>query len=70
MRIERDSNSGLTIPFQTTICPCGSQVWNVQMIFDHDTKEPSFFFNDIECVLCGATADFPIPEKDDYESSY
>jgi len=66
MQIEREYNSGLVIPFETTVCPCGSQFFNVQVMFDHDTKEPSFFLSDMECSLCGAAAQLPIPEKDNY----
>jgi len=46
----------------TTICPCGSKVWNVKTIFDVETGEVDMYFLDMECAACGTIATAPTPE--------
>lgn len=46
----------------TTICPCGSKVWDVKTIFDPDTGEVDMYFLDMECAVCGTLATAPTPE--------
>ena len=42
------------------VCPCGSVLWKLQVIFDED-NEISFYFLDMECALCGTLATAPTP---------
>jgi hypothetical protein len=51
----------------TTICPCGSMVWNLKAMFDSDTGNISMYFMDMECAECGTVATAPTPE--DYNVS-
>jgi len=51
----------------TTICPCGSLVWNLKAMFDNDTGNISMYFMDMECAECGTIATAPTPE--DYNVS-
>lgn len=46
----------------TTICPCGSKVWDVKTIFDTETGEVDMYFLDMECSVCGTLATAPTPE--------
>jgi hypothetical protein len=46
----------------TTVCPCGSKVWDVKTIFDTDTGEVDMYFLDMECSMCGTIATAPTPE--------
>ena len=46
----------------TTICPCGSRVWDVKVSFDSDTGEVDMYFLDMECAVCGTLATAPTPE--------
>lgn len=46
----------------TTVCPCGSKVWDVKTIFDTDTGEVDMYFLDMECSVCGTIATAPTPE--------
>ena len=40
-------------------CICGSQIWNVQVVFeDH---EIATYFLDMECANCGSLATAPTP---------
>jgi hypothetical protein len=43
----------------TQLCPCGSQVWNVKVIFN-DSQIASYFL-DMECANCGSLATAPTP---------
>ena len=46
-----------------TICPCGSNLWNVKCKFDED-GEIGYYFLDMQCALCGSLATAPIPNWD------
>jgi len=43
----------------THLCPCGSQIWNLKVIFDY--FEIATYFLDMECVSCGSVATAPTP---------
>jgi hypothetical protein len=43
----------------THICPCGSQIWNLKVIFED--FEIGTYFLDMECVSCGSVATAPTP---------
>jgi hypothetical protein len=45
----------------TTICPCGSKVWNLKTIFEADTGNIDMYFIDMECAVCGTLATAPTP---------
>ena len=44
----------------TTVCPCGSQIWNLKTIFGDD-GEIDMYFLDMECAECGTLATAPTP---------
>ena len=43
----------------THLCPCGSQIWNLKVIFQD--FEIATYFLDMECVSCGSVATAPTP---------
>lgn len=43
----------------THLCPCGSDVWNVKVMFEN--FEISSYFLDMECANCGSLATAPTP---------
>jgi len=43
----------------THLCPCGSQIWNLKVIFED--YEIATYFLDMECVSCGSVATAPTP---------
>ena len=43
----------------THLCPCGSQIWNLKVIFED--FEIATYFLDMECVSCGSVATAPTP---------
>jgi hypothetical protein len=43
----------------THVCPCGSNIWHVKVIFDDN--EIATYFLDMECVSCGSLATAPTP---------
>lgn len=47
----------------TTICPCGSKVWDLKTIFDTETGEIDMYFTDMECSMCGTLATAPTPDR-------
>ena len=49
----------------TTVCPCGSTIWNLKTIFDNETGEIDMYFLDMECALCGTLATAPTPEDNE-----
>ena len=51
----------------TTVCPCGSIVWNLKATFESDTGNIGMYFMDMECSVCGTIATAPTPE--DYDVS-
>lgn len=54
----------------TTVCPCGSDVWNLKTIFDKYYGTIELYFIDMECASCGTLATAPTPEDfiiEDYE---
>lgn len=50
----------------TTVCPCGSEIWNLKTMFDRD-GEIGMYFLDMECAECGTLATAPTPEGTEYE---
>ncbi len=53
----------------TTICPCGSKMWNLKTIFEQDTGKIDMYFLDMECALCGTLATAPTPEGFDEQDA-
>jgi hypothetical protein len=45
----------------TSICICGSFVWNLKVSFDEDGTI-GMYFRDMECADCGTQATAPIEE--------
>ena len=45
----------------TTVCICGSFVWNLKVVFAED-KTIGMYFLDMECADCGTQATAPIEE--------
>ena len=46
----------------TTVCPCGSELWLLKVVF-HDNGEIAMWFTEtMECVMCGTLATAPTPE--------
>jgi len=43
----------------THVCPCGSVVWDVKVVFED--YEIATYFLDMECVSCGSVATAPTP---------
>lgn len=47
----------------TTVCPCGSEIWNLKTIFNRDDGTIELYFTDMECADCGTLATAPTPEN-------
>mgnify|MGYP003346555499 FL=1 len=47
----------------TEVCPCGSKVWKVQVIWEE--KKIGMYFLDMECVCCGSYATAPTEVDED-----
>ena len=47
----------------TTVCPCGSEIWLLKVMFDEDGDIGMYFTDTMECVLCGTLATAPTPSK-------
>jgi len=45
----------------TTVCICGSFVWNLKVVFSEDYTIGMYFL-DMECADCGTQATAPIEE--------
>lgn len=45
--------------YPTHVCPCGSEIWNLKVIF-HNYEIASYFV-DMECINCGTLATAPTP---------
>ncbi len=45
----------------TTVCICGSFVWNLKVVFAEDNTIGMYFL-DMECADCGTQATAPIEE--------
>lgn len=43
----------------THLCPCGSNIWNLKVIFED--YEIATYFIDMECANCGSVATAPTP---------
>ena len=43
----------------THVCPCGSEVWHLKVVFDN--FEIATYFLDMECANCGSLATAPTP---------
>jgi hypothetical protein len=48
----------------THLCPCGCNIWNVKVIFEHN--EIATYFLDMECANCGSMATAPTPVDKGY----
>jgi hypothetical protein len=60
--LKPDSKSAMDIRgTPTTVCPCGSQIWNLKTIFDSDDGTIEMYFTDMECAECGTLATAPTP---------
>lgn len=46
----------------TTVCPCGSEIWNLKTIFNKEDGTIELYFTDMECAQCGTLATAPTPE--------
>jgi hypothetical protein len=47
----------------TTVCPCGSELWLLKVMFDEDGEIGMYFTETMECVLCGTLATVPTPPE-------
>jgi len=45
----------------TSVCICGSFIWNLKVAFDEDGTI-GMYFRDMECAVCGTQATAPIEE--------
>lgn len=45
----------------TTVCVCGSFIWNLKVKFAEDGTI-GMYFRDMECAVCGTQATAPIEE--------
>ena len=43
----------------THVCPCGSEVWHLKVVFEN--FEIATYFLDMECANCGSLATAPTP---------
>lgn len=43
----------------THVCPCGSMIWDVKVVFED--YEIATYFLDMECINCGSVATAPTP---------
>jgi hypothetical protein len=43
----------------THVCPCGSDIWHLKVVFDN--FEIATYFLDMECANCGSLATAPTP---------
>ena len=59
LRPESYDNSMYIRGTPTHLCPCGSQIWNLKVIFED--FEIATYFLDMECVSCGSVATAPTP---------
>jgi hypothetical protein len=48
----------------TTVCPCGSELWLLKVMFDNDGEIAMYFTETMECVLCGTLATAPSPSEE------
>ncbi len=48
----------------TTVCPCGSELWLVKVMFDEEGDIGMWFTETMECVVCGTLATAPHPESE------
>ena len=47
-----------------SVCPCGSELWNVKCQFDED-NEIKIYFLDMRCALCDSMATAPYPGQEE-----
>lgn len=59
MRIEQSEQGNLDLGQITHVCVCGSQVWNLQVMFED--YEISFYLLEMTCAVCGCKATAPTP---------
>ena len=58
--ISPDYKSAMDIRGESTkVCPCGSFVWKLLVVWDEDSDTISQYFTDMECVSCGTKATAP-----------
>ena len=60
MRIRKQKKLKLKADYRgipTEVCPCGSQLWNLQVMFQD--KVIALYFLDMECAVCGSLATAP-----------
>jgi len=60
MRIRKSKKRKLIADYRgipTEVCPCGSQLWNLQVMFQDKTV--ALYFLDMECAVCGSLATAP-----------
>ena len=48
----------------TTVCPCGSALWLLKVMFDDEGEIGMYFTETMECVACGTLATAPSPSKE------
>ncbi len=48
----------------TTVCPCGSELWLVKVMFDEEGDIGMWFTETMECVVCGTLATAPCPASE------
>jgi hypothetical protein len=48
----------------TTVCPCGSKLWLLKVMFDDDGEISMWFTETMECVVCGTLATAPHPSEE------
>jgi hypothetical protein len=62
--IKPDYKSAMDIRGKPTkICPCGSFVWKLLVVWDDESDTIGQYFIDMECAVCGTKATAPTEEK-------
>lgn len=65
MIVDREYEGGIDLGTITHVCVCGSELWNLQVMFDD--YEISMYFTEMECAVCGNKAIAPTPvDRPDY----
>jgi hypothetical protein len=63
--ISHDYSESMDIRGEPTIvCPCGSQLWLVKVMFDEEGDISMWFTETMECVTCGTLATAPHPSDE------
>lgn len=53
----------------TSVCICGSKLWNLKVIWDSDNSIGMYFL-DMTCELCGALATAPTQTNEEGDDAY